>query len=202
MLHRKDRNDPNSPWISETNLTNFLATKVDARSLVIKEQMLAPGSLYRLTVDVVSSEGVHGWAAYTFHTLASPSGGTCYGSQLEREAVGTWFNLSCHGWKDGVMPLAYEFYRESESREFDLLSYGVWPYSIVHIPAIFGGSAVCFKVVIVNVLGTASEVHLLLQVWKGINRNSVVVVVVMEGCWWWISKVSVELVWHPSKWYN
>ena len=52
------------------------------------------------------------------------------------------------------MPLSYEFFRELEDGELDMLFYGVWPHSVVYIAPI-EKDVVRFKVAVVNVLGAA-----------------------------------------------
>lgn len=162
-MFKNNGSHPYSQWTSQTNFANLLATEVGSKNLVIKEQSLAPGSSYRITVDVLSPDDSVGWAAYQFDTLAAPSGGTCRGTQLDRDVAGVWLNITCHGWRDESMPLSYEFYHELEDGEFDMLSYGVWSYSVIHIPPSFG-DVVRFKVAIVNVVGTASEIGLSIKV--------------------------------------
>ena len=146
----------NSKWRLQTNITGLLATGKYSKNLVIKQHSLAPGTSYRITVDVLLPDGSYGWAAYQFDTLVAPSGGTCHGTQLDREDVGAWLNITCHGWRDENTPLTYEFYRQLENGEFDMLSYGVWPYSNVYIPPSVE-DVVRFKVVVVNFAGGASD---------------------------------------------
>ncbi len=164
-MFSKNGSHPYSKWVSIRNLSNLLATKVDSRNLVIKQQRLAPSSSYRITVDVLSPNGSYGWAAYQFDTSAAPSGGTCHGTRLDKgAAIGFWLNITCHGWKDDSLPLRYEFYRELEDGAFDMLSYGVRSYSIVHIAPSVGEDVVRFKVAIVNFVGVASEELLSIKV--------------------------------------
>ena len=119
-----------------------------------KGKKLEPGSSYKIKVDVLSASGSFGWAVYQFDTVASPSGGTCHGAQLDRKDVGSWLNITCQGWRDEHMPLSYEFFRELENGELDMLSYGVWSHSVVYIPPM-EEDVVRFKVAVVNVLGAA-----------------------------------------------
>ncbi|XP_078356038.1 polycystin-1-related protein-like, partial [Oculina patagonica] len=168
-MFSKNGSYPYSKWMSIRNFSNLLATKVDSRNLVIKQQSLIPGSSYRITVDVQSPNGSHGWAAYQFDTSEAPSGGTCHGTQLDKEAaIGVWLNITCRGWKDDSLPLRYEFYREIEDGALYMLSYGVRSYSVVHISPSVGEDLVRFKVAIVNVVGVASEERLSIKV----NRSS------------------------------
>ena len=122
-----------------------------------------PGSSYRINVDVLSPDGSYGWAAYQFDTLAAPSAGTCHGTQLDREDVGAWLNLTCHGWRDENTPLTYEFYRQLGDEEFDMLSYGVWSYSIIYVPPSVE-DVVRFKVAVVNVVRTANTMGFSIKV--------------------------------------
>lgn len=161
----KNGSHPYSKWIPQTNFRSLLATKEDSKNLVIKQQMLEPGSSYRITVDVLSPNGSYGWAAYQFDTSAAPSGGTCHGTQLDKEAArSVWLNITCHGWKDTSLPLRYEFYRKWKDETFNMLSYGVQSYSVVHISPSAGEDVVHCKVAIVNVVGIASEIHLAIKV--------------------------------------
>ena len=153
-LLKKDENSSHPQWSTQINIKNLLGTKVDSKNLVIKEQMLEPGSSYKIKVDVLSANGSFGWAVYQFDTVASPSGGTCHGVQLDRKDVGSWLNITCQGWRDKHMPLSYEFFRELEDGELDMLSSGVWPHSVVYIPPV-EENVVRFKVAVVNVLGAA-----------------------------------------------
>ena len=142
-----------------------MATQVDSKNLVIKQQTLVPGWSYRITVDVLSPNGSYGWAAYQFGTSAAPTGGTCHGTQLDKgAAIGVWLNITCQGWKDGNLPLRYEFYRELQDGAFDMLSYGVHSYSVLHVSPSVGDDVVRFKVSIINVVGVASEVRLSIKV--------------------------------------
>ena len=116
-------------------------------------------------MDVLLPDGSYGWAAYQFDTSAVPLGGTCHGTQLDQEAaIGVWLNITCHGWKDTSLPLRYEFYRKWKDGAFNMLSYGVRSYSVVHISPSAGEDVVHFKVAIVNVVGIASEVALSIKV--------------------------------------
>ena len=153
-LLKNDGNNSHSKWSTQINLKNVLGTKVDSKNFVIKEKMLEPGSSYKIKVDVLSASGSFGWAVYQFDTVASPSGGTCHGAQLDRKDVGSWLNITCQGWRDEHMPLSYEFFRELENGELDMLSYGVWSHSVVYIPPM-EEDVVRFKVAVVNVLGAA-----------------------------------------------
>lgn len=163
-LFSKNGSHPYSKWLLQTNISNLLATEDVSKNLVIKEQRLLPGFSYRITVDVLLSNGSYGWAAYQFVTLTAPSGGTCHVIQLHQEAaIGVWLNITCHGWKDDSVPLRYEFYRELGDGAFDMLSYGVRPYSTVHISP-STEDVVRFKVSIVNVVGVASEERLSIKV--------------------------------------
>ena len=170
-MFRYDESHPNPTWIPETNFNSFLASEVTSKNLVIKEQTLVPGALYRITVDVRSPDGTMGWSAYRFETSAAPFNGTCLGVQLDRETVGMWFNISCHGWRDKMIPLTYEFSRELYDGQFDLLSYGVRPFSVIHFAPLVGRDTFRFKVAIVNLLGSSSEIYLLIKVGRVIARD-------------------------------
>ena len=52
------------------------------------------------------------------------------------------------------MPLSYELFIELEDGELDMLSYGVWPHSVVYIPPI-EEDVVRVKVAVVNFLEAA-----------------------------------------------
>lgn len=116
-------------------------------------------------MDVLSPSGSYGWAAYQFNTSTAPSGGTCHGTQLNKEAaIGVWLNITCHGWKENSLPLTYEFYHKWKDGTFNMLSHGVLSYSVVHVSPSAGEDVVHFKVAIVNVVGIASEIHLAIKV--------------------------------------
>lgn len=163
-MFRMEGNYSHSQWKNQTGLTDLLATKVDSKNLVLKR--IAPGFSYRLTVDVLSPEGARGWAAFHFKTSAAPSGGTCYVTRLEEreDTLRTSLNISCHGWTDNSEHLMYQFYRKLEEGRFDMLSYESLPYSIVHILPAADEALVYIKVAIINVLGTATEEFLQIQV--------------------------------------
>ena len=153
-LFRNCGNASHPKWSSQTDFQSLLSTKVDSKNLVIKEQMLATGSSYKVKVDVKSPNGSFGWAAYQFYTLVVPSGGKCKGTQLDKKDVGSWVKITCQGWRDGNLPLSYESIQELEDGELDMLSYGVWPNSTVYIPPSYK-DVIRFKVAIVNVEGAA-----------------------------------------------
>ncbi|XP_078352373.1 polycystin family receptor for egg jelly-like [Oculina patagonica] len=156
-------NDSHPQWKHQTDLPNLLATKVDSKHFVLKR--IAPGSSYRVTVDVLSPDGARGWASYQFETSAAPSGGTCHVTELETEQMlGTSLNISCQGWTDKSEPLMYQFYRKLEEGRFDMLSYGGLPYSVVNIMPAVDEVIVHIKVAIVNILGTTTEVFLQIQI--------------------------------------
>ena len=173
---RKNSSLPNSKCISHTSSSNFLGTQEDSQNQVVKQQMLVPGWTYQITIDALSPDGSYGWAAYQFDTLAAPSGGTCHVTQLNKEAaVGVWLNISCHGWDDHGVPLTYEFYHASEHGEYDMLSYGVQPFTAIHISSFLGENVVRLKVDIVNVAGVAREIDLSIKV---------CMVWVLKQCWY------------------
>ena len=153
-LLKNDGNYSHPNWTFQKHFESLLSTKADSKNLVIKGKKLATGSSYKVKVDVQSSNGSRGWAAYQFDTLAVPTGGECHGTQLDKEDVGSWVNITCQGWRDENMPLSYEFFQDVEDGEIDMLSYGVRPYSVVHIPP-SDEDIVRFKVVIVNGVGAA-----------------------------------------------
>ena len=127
--------------------------------------MYLVGYIDGITVDALSPNGSYGWAAYLFDTLDAPFGGTCHVAQLIVEAtVGVWLNITCHGWGDDRFSLTYEFYHASDHGQYDMLSYGVQPSTIIHISPSDGEDVVGLKVDIVNVLGDAREIGLLIKV--------------------------------------
>ena len=148
-----------------TDFVNYLSTKVDSKNLVLKPQTLLSGFEYWLTVDVLSPDGRRGWAEYMFETSAAPSGGTCNATQLDKDSLETVVRIACEGWIDEDEPLMYEFYRKLEDETFDMLSYGSLAYSVVTLsPVNDNGVIVDLKVVIIDVLGTTSEVFLQIKV--------------------------------------
>lgn len=162
-MFRQEGNRSHPQWKHQTGLADLLATKLDSKNLVLKS--VAPGFSYRLTVDVVSPDGAHGWAAFHFETSAAPSGGTCYVTKLKREdTLRTSLNISCEGWSDKSEHLMYQFYHKMEEGRFDLLSYESLPHSTVHILPAADEAFVQIKVAIINVLGTATEELLQIQV--------------------------------------
>ena len=80
-----------------------------------------------------------------------------------QERCRIWGNITCQGWKDEHSPLSYEFLRELANGELDMLSFGVWPYSVVYIPPL-DEEIIRLKVTIVNVLGAASAIGLSIKV--------------------------------------
>ncbi|PFX12463.1 Uromodulin [Stylophora pistillata] len=154
-LLKNDGNYSHPKWTYQRNLKFLLSTKADSKNLVIKGRKLATESSYKVKVDVQSSNESFGWAAYQFNTSAIPTEGRCHGTQLEKEDVGSWVNITCQGWRDENMPLSYEFFQEVDHGELDMLSYGVRPYSVVHIPP-SDVDIVRFKVVIVNGVGAST----------------------------------------------
>ena len=154
-----------SRWIPHTSFSNLLATQDDSQNLVVKQQMLVPGWSYRITVDALSLDGSYGRAAYQFDTLDVPFGGTCHVTQPNMQApVGVWLNISCHGWDDNRVPLTYEFYHASDHGGYDMLSYEVQSFTVVHISPLFGENVVRLKADIVNVAGVAKEIDLSIKV--------------------------------------
>lgn len=162
-LFRQEGNHLHPQWKHQTGLADLLLTKVDSKNLVLKS--IAPGFSYRLTVDVLSPEGARGWAAYHFETSAAPSGGTCYVTKLRREdTLRTSLNITCQGWTDKSEHLMYQFYRKIEDGRFDLLSYESLPHGTAHILPATDEAFVHVKVAIINVLGSATEELLQIQV--------------------------------------
>ena len=162
-LFRQEGNRLHPQWKRQTGLADLLATKVDSKNLVLK--IIAPGFSYRLTVDVLSPEGARGWAAYHFETSAAPSGGTCFVTKLGREdTLRTSLNITCQGWTDKSEHLMYQFYRKMEDGRFNLLSYESLPHGTAHILPATGETFVHVKVAIINVLGSATEELLQIQV--------------------------------------
>lgn len=164
-LFRQEGNHSYPQWKHQSGLADLLATKVDSKNLVLKS--IAPGFSYRLTVDVLSPQGARGWAAYHFETTEAPSGGTCNVTKLRREdRLRTSLKITCQGWTDKSEHLMYQFYRRIEEGRFDLLSYESLPHSTVHILPATDEAFVYVKVAIINVLGSATEELLQLQVRK------------------------------------
>ena len=162
-LFRQEGTSSHPQWKHQTGLADLLATIVYSKNLVLKS--IAPGFSYRLTVDVVSPEGARGWAAYHFKASAAPSGGTCSVTKLKREdTLRTSLNITCQGWTDKSEHLMYQFYRKIEDGRFELLSYESLPHSTVHILPATDEVFVHVKVAIINVLGSATEELLQVQV--------------------------------------
>ena len=85
--------------LSEINLTRDMTkTELNLPSIIIKENKLAGGSIYRLKVTVSHNNGPAGNAVYQFRMNAPPHSGQCTVSPENGEALVTKFNFKCTGW--------------------------------------------------------------------------------------------------------
>lgn len=158
-----ESNESITVWYLNETLKNLVSTKSNSKHIVFKEDKLREDSFYRLTVDVELPDGMRGWAAYRLKTAATPSGGVCNGSQMQKEAFGIILYIICTGWYDKNKPLAYEFFQQIDDGSLHMLRYGIIPFGEVHIPQ-FDESEIKIKVVIINSLGARTETHLTVQV--------------------------------------
>ena len=163
-MFRKEGNSSHFRWFHLTDLATYSSTKVESKNLVLKPLTLTPGFEYRLTFDVLSLNHARGWAEYVFETSVAPSGGTCNATQIQKGALATVLNITCEGWIDKDEPLMYEFYRKLKDGTFNMLSYGASPHGVVRLPPAADQVVVDLKVVVLDALGTASEVFLQMQV--------------------------------------
>ena len=150
-------------WYLNETLKNLVSTKPNSKHIVFKGDKLQNDSFYWLTVDVELPDGMRGWAAYRFKTAATPSGGVCKGSQMQKGAFGITLYINCTGWYDENKPLAYEFFQQVEDGSLHMLRYGIIPFGEVHIPQ-FDDGEIKIKVAIINSLGARTETHLTVQV--------------------------------------
>lgn len=149
-------------YLNET-LKSLVSTKPDSKNIVFKDNKLQEDSSYWLTVNVQLPDGMRGWAAYRFKTVATPSGGVCNGSQMQKGALGITLYIICTGWYDENKPLVYEFFQQMEDGSLYMLRYDVMPFGEVHIPQ-FDSGEIKIKVVIINSLAARTETHFKVQV--------------------------------------
>lgn len=151
-------------WHLNETLKSLMATKINSKNIVFREDKLRPGSSYRLTVNVNLPDGTQGWAAYQFNTATKPSGGICSGSQrVQKWTLGISLSVNCTGWKDDNEPLVYEFLQRVPDGSLHMLRYGVLPFGEVQIPQ-FADGEIEIKVVIINSLAARTETHFTVQV--------------------------------------
>lgn len=158
-----ESNESVTVWYLTETLKSLVSTKPDSKNIVFKENKLQEDSFYWLTVYVQLPDGMRGWAAYRFKTVATPSGGVCNGSQMQKAALGSTLYIICTGWYDENKPLVYEFFQQMEDGSLHMLRYGVMPFGEVHIPQ-FDSGEIKIKVVIINSLAARTETHFTVQV--------------------------------------
>lgn len=158
-----ESNESVTVWHLNETLKSLISTKINSKNIVFKEDKLQAGSTYRLTVSVQLPDGMFGWAAYRFKTVANPSGGFCNGTQVKKRALGISLNVYCRGWKDDNEPLVYEFLQRMEDGSLHMLLYSVMPFGEVQIPQ-FDSGEIEIKVVIINSLAARTETHFTVQV--------------------------------------
>lgn len=156
-------NESVTVWYLNETLKSLVSTKPNSKNIVFKEDKLQEDSSYWLTVDVHLPDGLRGWAAYTFKTAATPSGGVCNGNQVEKGRFGITLYIDCTGWYDENKPLAYEFFQQTDDGSLHMLRYGIIPFGEVHIPQ-FDNGEIKINVVIINSLGARTETHIVVQV--------------------------------------
>ncbi|KAL9954010.1 hypothetical protein ACROYT_G041497 [Oculina patagonica] len=151
-------------WHLNETLKSLISTKPNSKNIVFKEDKLAAGSSYRLTVDVQQPDGTRGWAAYEFKTATTPSGGICSGVQRRNtQAFGISLYVNCTGWSDDNEPFVYEFFQRTADGHLHMLRYSVMPFGEVEIPQ-FDSGEVAIKVVIINSLAARTETNFTVRV--------------------------------------
>ena len=158
-----ESNESVTVWYLNETLKSLVSTKPNSKNIVFKESKLQEDSSYWVTVDVQLPDGVRGWAAYRFNTVATPSGGVCNGSQVQKGAFGITLYIICTGWYDENKPLEYEFLQQMKDGSLHMLRYGIMPFGEVHIPQ-FDDDEIQIKVVIINSLAARTETLLTVQV--------------------------------------
>ena len=158
-----ESNESFTVWYLNETLKSLVSTKPDSKNIAFKENKLQDDSFYWLTVNVQLPDGMRGWAAYRFKTVATPSGGSCNGRQKQKGALGISLNIYCTGWYDENKPLVYEFFQQMEDGNLHMLRYGVMSFGEVHIPQ-FDSGEIKIKVVIINSLAARTETHFTVQV--------------------------------------
>ena len=167
-LYKKgiESNESTTVWYSTDTLHSLVVTKMISKNIVFNEEKLHENASYWLTVDVKLANGIRGWAAYRFKTVAAPAGGTCTGEQLGSRTLGISLNISCSGWKDEHEPLIFEFYQVHKLEDLTpphLLSHSVLPFSEVQLPE-FASGKVEVKAVVINSLGARTETLITIDV--------------------------------------
>lgn len=167
-LYKKgiESNESVTVWHLNESLGSLISTKTNSKNIVFDEETLHGNSSYWLTVDIKSLNGTRGWAGYRFETAATPSGGTCYCTQLAKGTLGISLNISCAGWKDEHKPLVFEFYHVhmlDDGTSPHMLSHSIIPFSEVQLPE-FSPGEIAIKAVVINSLGARAETYLSINV--------------------------------------
>ena len=108
ILFRGDKSNP-TKWKQSNDLHLMTSTSLNSSRIVIKENSLNSGMIYRLVVLVANTDGFTGISANDVLTSSPPVGGSCSIEPSSGIALRTYFALSCSGWTSSNTPLSYHF---------------------------------------------------------------------------------------------
>ena len=111
VLHQQNQSaaDVDIVWRKREDLQHLASTPLNSSDIVIKENSLDGGEIYRLVLYVKTTDGLPGMSAYDISTASPPSGGTCTITPSSGISLKTNFNLTCSNWTSDVTPLTYQF---------------------------------------------------------------------------------------------
>lgn len=91
--------DPNGNEVKATLTRDMTQTDLNLPGIIVKENNLSGGLIYRLKVTASPDNGPPGNAAYQFEMNVPPHSGQCTVTPGSGEALKTKFDFRCTGWR-------------------------------------------------------------------------------------------------------
>ena len=158
-----------SQWSEILEIQELISTRASSKSLVTRPGVLTPDTRYRFILTAQRSGGYRGYSEYHVTSNSPPVGGVCNVSQISGVSLITEFTFACDNWQDPDLQLQYEFIYFTDNNLLNVAYKGVKTSLTSKLPA--GESknnfTIDFRVRVINMLGTFTEVRTPVQVRNG-----------------------------------
>ena len=158
-----------SLWTEISEIRELISTRVVSKSLVTRPGVLTPDTRYKFILTAQRQDRYRGYSEYHVTSNSPPVGGVCNVSQTSGVSLITEFTFACDNWQDPDLQLQYEFIYFTDNNLLNVAYKGVKTSLTSKLPA--GESknnfTIDFRVRVINMLGTFTEVRTPVQVRNG-----------------------------------
>ena len=158
-----------SLWTEISEIRELITTRVVSKSLVTRPGVLTPDTRYKFILTAQRQGRYRGYSEYHVTSNSPPVGGVCNVSQTSGVSLITEFTFACDNWQDPDLQLQYEFIYFTDNNLLNVAYKGIKTSLTSKLPA--GESknnfTIDFRVRVINMLGTFTEVRTPVQVRNG-----------------------------------